>query len=353
MRVLVVTNLYPTSRSPFSGTFVEQQVQGLRRIGIEIDVLFVNRVEKGMKVYWELPRAVQSKLVSFNPNIVHVMYGGLMAEMVSYLVSPQPMIVSFCGTDLLGGSFFSFLRWVTVRMGVLASQLAAKRANGIIVKSENLVHALPKTIDLKKVWIIPNGIDLDRFHPLNKAEARRQLGWTERAYHIVVPGYPGHIRKRHDLAQSAVERLRNDGMEIELHLLFEVSHSEVPLWLNASNVLLLTSIHEGSPNIVKEALACNSPVVSTDVGDVRERIQGIQGCYLTLPDSQDISEKLRLAIRGSSRVQGRIEMQDLSLENVARKLNDVYRSVLDRQHTHCHVPEEARPLFDKSVGFHR
>ena len=351
MRVLVVTNLYPTKRSPSSGTFVEQQVQGLRRIGIEVDVLFLNRVEKGMMTYWGLRWALQSKLISFKPDIVHVMYGGIMAEVVSRLVVRQPTIVSFCGTDLLGGSFFSFLRWLTVRLGVWASQSAAKRVNGVIVKSENLVNALPKMIDSRMIWVIPNGIDLQRFHPLDRVEARRQLGWTDKAYHILVPGYPGHLRKRHDLAQAAVERLRNEGMNIELHLLFGMKHSDVPIWLNASNALLLTSIHEGSPNIVKEALACNIPVVSTDVGDVRERLHGIQGCYLILPDSQDVAEKIRLAVGGSCRVEGRRRMEDLSLESVARKLKDVYLTILDRENVQPLETEEAERPFAEPVKF--
>src|SRR4030095_2056880 len=94
------------------------------------------------------------------------------------------------------------------------------------------------------------------------------------------------------------------------------------------DVVLLTSLHEGSPNIVKEALACNRAVVSVDVGDVRERIEGIEGCYLALPEASDLAAKLRLCHAGPSRVAGRIKMQDLSLEHIARRLTEFYEDVL-------------------------
>jgi teichuronic acid biosynthesis glycosyltransferase TuaC len=93
-------------------------------------------------------------------------------------------------------------------------------------------------------------------------------------------------------------------------------------------VVLLTSLHEGSPNIVKEALACNIPVVSVDVGDVRERIQGIEGCYLAVPEPGDLAAKLQMVQAGSRRVVSRIKMQELSLKRVALQLKEFYSEVL-------------------------
>jgi teichuronic acid biosynthesis glycosyltransferase TuaC len=107
-----------------------------------------------------------------------------------------------------------------------------------------------------------------------------------------------------------------------------VPHEEVPIWLNASNVVLLTSLHEGSPNVVKEALACNIPVVSVDVGDVRERIQGIEGCYLAAPEPGDLAAKLQMVHAGSCRVVSWITMQELSLKRIALQLKEFYSEVL-------------------------
>jgi glycosyltransferase involved in cell wall biosynthesis len=109
-----------------------------------------------------------------------------------------------------------------------------------------------------------------------------------------------------------------------------VAHDEVPIWLNASDVILLTSLHEGSPNIIKEALACNLPVVSLDVGDVRERIQDVEGCYLALPEPSDLADKLSLVHEGPCRVTGRTMVQELSLERIALSLKEFYKELLTR-----------------------
>jgi len=106
-----------------------------------------------------------------------------------------------------------------------------------------------------------------------------------------------------------------------------VLHQDVPIWLNASDVVLLTSLHEGSPNVIKEALGCDVPIVSVDVGDVRERIQGVEGCYIALPTPADLAGKLAVVSAGERRVNGRASVQHLSLENIALCLKQFYADV--------------------------
>jgi len=101
------------------------------------------------------------------------------------------------------------------------------------------------------------------------------------------------------------------------------------MWLNASDIVLLTSLYEGSPTIIKEALACNVPIVSVDVGDVSKRIQGIEGCYLALPEPDDLATKLHMVLTGPHRVAGWAKMQGLSLERVALRLRDFYGELLE------------------------
>jgi glycosyltransferase involved in cell wall biosynthesis len=107
-----------------------------------------------------------------------------------------------------------------------------------------------------------------------------------------------------------------------------VSHNDVPVWFNASDVALLTSSHEGSPNVVKEALACDLPIVSVEVGDVLERIGGIDGCYIAAPNPEDLASKLSLAYFRGRRIAGRVSVQDLSLERVARRLKSFYQQIV-------------------------
>jgi teichuronic acid biosynthesis glycosyltransferase TuaC len=148
-------------------------------------------------------------------------------------------------------------------------------------------------------------------------------------FHILFPSNCENPIKRFDLALASVEAIRRSGIDAEVHQLQGVPHAEVPIWINASDVLLLTSAHEGSPNIVKEALACNVPVVSVDVGDIRERIQGIGGCYLALPEPLDLATKLKAVQERPCRVNGRTTMQDLSVEAIAVRLSEFYREILE------------------------
>jgi glycosyltransferase involved in cell wall biosynthesis len=311
------------------GTFVEQQVLGLRRSGLDVDVMLVNRCERGMRSYFSMAAELRSRIEQFQPDVVHAMYGGVLAERVTRIVKDRPTVVSFCGSDLLGELLSGSMRTIFSEYGILASHIAARRAVGIVVKSRNLEEALPATVSRSKVRIIPNGIDLERFRPLDQVDCRNKLGWDPDKFHILFPTNAGDPRKRLYLAQAAVDKANRSGLNVEMHQLRGVLHEEVPTWLNASDVVLLTSLHEGSPNVIKEALACNVPVVSVDVGDVRERISGIKGCYIALPDPHDLVVKLGLVGARGKRIEGRERMQALSLEQAALYLETFYHEVVE------------------------
>lgn len=329
MRVLALTNLYPTPRYPAMGTFVEQQVLGLIRSGLDVDVMHVDRYERGMRSYFTMGAELRSRIERFQPDVVHAMYGGVLAERVTRIVKDRPTVVSFCGSDLLGEYLSGSLRRISSEYGILASHIAARRADGIVVKSRNLEAALPSTVNRSKVRIIPNGIDLERFRPLDQVDCRNKLGWDPGKFHVLFPTNAGDPRKRLHLAQAAIDKANRSGLNAELHQLRGVPHEEVPIWLNASDVVLLTSLHEGSPNVIKEALACNVPVVSVDVGDVSERVEGIEGCHIAMVDPDDLGIKLGLVRARGERIDGRERMQALSLEQTALHLGSFYREVVE------------------------
>jgi teichuronic acid biosynthesis glycosyltransferase TuaC len=199
------------------------------------------------------------------------------------------------------------------------------RLGGLSVLSLNL----PVSVDRSKVRIIPSGINLERFNPLDQVDCRKKLGWSLNKFHVLFPANAGDPVKRPFLAQAAIEAANRSGVNAEMHTLRGVPHEEVPIWLNASDVVLLTSLHEGSPNIIKEALACDVPVVSVDVGDVGERISGIEGCYIALPNSDDLGAKLCLVRSREERIAGRESVRHLSLEETASKLMHFYHECLE------------------------
>jgi glycosyltransferase involved in cell wall biosynthesis len=318
--------MYPTPTAPAEGTFVAAQVDSLRAAGVHIELLHLLRRDSGRRVYRDLAKRVKSIVAATEPHVLHVMYGGVMADVTTRAVGDRPVVVSFCGSDLLGGATNGMINKLALRYGVLASRRAARRAAGVVVKSRNLFHALPKSIDRTRVWIVPNGVDFARFYPRDRSECQAMLGWDERCEHILFPALPTRPVKRFALAQAAVALLHGAG-RVELHALSGVPHDEVPIWVNAADVVLLTSAHEGSPNAVKEALACNVPVVSTDVGDVRERLADIDGCFIADATPEDLAAKLALVLERKRPVEARERIADLSLEPVAERLHEIYRLV--------------------------
>jgi glycosyltransferase involved in cell wall biosynthesis len=324
--------MYPTPRHPALGTFVEQQITGLRRIGLSVDVMVVDRWVRGMGSYLTMRTELRNHIKHFQPHLVHVMYGGILAEEATRACDNMPIVVSFCGSDLLGELLSGRVRRVISECGVLASHIAARRAFGIVVKSRNLEEALPGTVDRSKVKIIPNGIDLERFKPLEEAACRKQLGWKSNRFHVLFPTNAGDPRKRPGLAQAAIDLANLSGLNAEMHQLRGVHHEEVPIWLNASDVVLLTSLHEGSPNIIKEALACDVPIISVDVGDVGELIHGVDGCYIASADAQDLGAKLHLVGSKRGKIAGRRKVEHLSLEQTALNLRTFYLDVLQSHH---------------------
>jgi teichuronic acid biosynthesis glycosyltransferase TuaC len=328
MRILAITNMYPTCKVLPSGIFVEQQINGLRAIGLDVDLMFVERLEKGMTSYVGLGNRIRSRLAALQHTVVHVMYGGVMANIVTRAVKDRPTIVTFHGSDLLGENLSGCVRRIIAGYGVWASYRAARRASRIVTVSTVLRDALPHDIDRRKVRVIPCGIDLERFKPLDRRVCQNALGWDRNKFHVLFPANGGDPVKRFHLAQTAVKLLNASRIKAQIHQLRGVKNSEVPVWLNASDVLLLTSLHEGSPTIVKEALACDLPIVSVDVGDVRERLNGIAGCYLSSSRPEDLAAGLFTVYAGNRRVDGRVKMQALSLESIALQLKNVYEDLV-------------------------
>jgi len=323
--------MYPTSASPTGGVFIELQVRSLRQLGVDVEVVHFDRGSRGPRAYWRLGKKLKQAVERVQPALVHVAYGGVMAQLATSAVRDRPVLVQYWGSDLLGSRAEGALRRFTIHVGVLSSRRAAGRAAGAIVVSENLRAALPFGAAGGNVWVVPSGIDLERFLPLDQDESRSRLGWEGGPKHVLFPSSPRRPEKRYQLAQAAVEQLRAKGFEVELHALDGVAHTDVPTWMNASDVVLLTSTHEGSPNVVKEALACNVPVVAVDVGDVRQRLTNVQGCYVAAPTADDLAEKLGLVLSTGRRVDARDTLAEISLERIAQRLLDIYGTVLDEK----------------------
>lgn len=329
MKILAVTNMYPSAEFPSQGIFVQEQIKGLRAAGLEVRVLFVDRRRQGPQAYFGwLQNALRSAVAGFAPDVIHVMYGGVMADRIACHHHLRPVVVTFHGSDLLGENLSGWARRIISRHGVRCSRRAAKAAAGVVVVARHLMAALNGAVAADKIRVIPCGIDLERFKPMNPLACKRQLGWNPESFHALFASGNGDPVKRPRLAGAAVAQMINSSRPAELHHLAGVPNTEVPLWLNASDALLLTSLHEGSPTVVKEALACGLPVVSVDVGDVAERIEGIEGCHLAAAKPADLAAKLDLVRQRGERLDCRARLEALSIQSVAHKLKQFYEAIL-------------------------
>ncbi len=331
MRVLAVTNMYPSEECPGRGVFVYEQIQSLIAAGLTMRVLFVDRWQEGPSAYYRMGTQLAEVFKEFDPDLVHVTYGGVMAERIVRCHHARPTLVTFHGSDLLGENLSGWVRKLISRYGVWCSKRAAAAAEGVIVVARHLLRVLPRAAFKAKVRVLPCGIDLDRFRPMDPPSCRRQLKWREGCFHVLFASSNGDPVKRPWLAKAAVEEALRRGIPAELHYMSGVPHADVPVWLNASDALLLTSLHEGSPTVVKEALACGLPVISVDVGDVVERIEAIEGCHMARPNPADLAEKLSLVHQRQTRLDCRARVENLGLQNVARRLKDFYELVAGRE----------------------
>jgi glycosyltransferase involved in cell wall biosynthesis len=186
-----------------------------------------------------------------------------------------------------------------------------------------MLTALPGNVDRRKVFVIPDAVDLALFRPMDREECRDVLGWRRGICHVLMDAREPR-RKRTALARESFARAVALGVPAELHELRAVPHTDIPTWMNASDVFLFTSAQEGSPNTVKESLACNLPVVSVDVGDVKERISRVEGCHLVPPEPKEIAEAIREVWTTRRRVDGISAVGDFSIERTAARIADVY-----------------------------
>lgn len=253
---------------------------------------------------------------------MHAHYG--LCGVLAAGLRATPLVISFLGDDVLGtpgpdGQSTRASRWIAA-----AGRWAARRARAVIVKSAGLARAL----GVPGAHVVPNGVDLEHFRPLDRAACRRELALAPDRPLVLFAGDPRLPVKRFELARGAIERARADAPGVELLPLVDVARERVPALMNAVDCMLLTSRHEGSPNTVKEALACGLPVVAVDVGDVAERLAGVAPSAVAAADPAALAAALVGVLRAGTRSNGRDRVRDLSLAAVAQRIIAIYEQVL-------------------------
>lgn len=319
--VLMVSNHWGAKAfTPSVGIFIDRQIASLEKVGVRVDTFDIGTSHSPIhlaKRWLELRRVVRR----LNPDLVHAQYGTIIGFLSAFV--SRPVVISYCGNDLQAGASVSMVR---MYLGMLLSNMAALRARALVCKSVQLRQQL--WWFRNRAVVIPSGIDLELFSPGPRDIARKQLGWHCESPIVILNVRNDPVNKGLDLARAAMQIVRSRISEAELRLIENVEPNKMPLWYRAADVLLCTSLSEGSPNVVKEALACNLPVVSTSVGDVPERLAGVQPSAVVNRDAKLLGEALVQVLLERKRSNGREHVASLSLDNIARRIMDVYRIAL-------------------------
>lgn len=302
--------MYPSPQRPGSGAFVCQQVEQLRRFGHTVDVIDILGSQSKMN-YLRCTLDVVRMTSAVAYDIVHAHYGYSAYPAMFRLRAP--LVITLHGTDVIGQSIFERL----------STRAVSRFADAVIVVSEELRRRIPGIV-------IPCGVDLGVFKPYDRDKARARLGWPKDKHIVLFPFDPARPEKRYDLARASVERLVQEGVDAELTTVVNVPNGEMPWCYSAADALLLCSDYEGSPTSIKEALACNRPVVATDVGDVGELLNGIAGTRICPQEAGTIARNLREVFdwSRSSEFRGRAAMARYDQALTVEKIVGVYDDVL-------------------------
>ena len=295
--------------------FMNQQMAALEERGVSFTTLSVAGevaadVDRSPTDYLRtVPRVIREAGNGYD--LIHAHYG--LTGPMALAQLRKPVVLSLWGSDVHG----------PVKP---VSSACAPLCDEVVVMSEEMREALGR--DCR---VVPDGVDLDRFRPEPRERAREKVGWNDvgDAYQVLFPYSPEREVKNYPRARRIVNAADNLlDRSVELRTVYGVDHDEVPDYMNAADALLLTSRSEGSPNSVKEAMACNLPVVAVDVGDVRERLAGVEPSRVATGDEELLTGLMDVLERGE-RSNGREAAREVSVERTADRLLEIYERVAE------------------------
>jgi teichuronic acid biosynthesis glycosyltransferase TuaC len=328
MNILHIVGGLPSEEKPHYQPFIKAQIDSLSAKGLNIETLDLKGYKSPLN-YITSGKLIRRIVKEKNIQIIHAHYAycGLSAILAG---TKLPLVLSLMGSDLLGSA--NTKGNITLRgyFDRLFTRIISNFPARIIVKSDKMKAQLSSK---KNIDVIPNGVNFDLFKPLNLRNSRSELELNMDNFLILFLGNPDLKRKNFKLASQAADILikESGAKNIELINPFGISHNEITKYMNACDVLLLTSYWEGSPNVVKEAMACNLPVISTDVGDVSEIISGTKNCFIVPYDEGVITKKLKIVYDNRERSDGRERIQHLREDIIAERIIEIYRSVLNER----------------------
>jgi len=303
MRILIVASGNTKAVSPF----IIEQVESLKKIDIHIEYFLIKG--KGWTGYLKSLSKLKKKIKNKKFNLIHAHYG--LSGLLATLQRRIPVIITFHGSDI---NINKNYKW-----SFIASRLSSK--NIFVHKNQ------PKKLKvmLNEKDIIPCGINLKIFQPKDKVALRKKLDWDQKKVYILFSSSFDKPVKNVNLAYKSTQNIKNSEL-IELKNYTKIELSNL---MNAADLLLVTSFSETGPLIVKEAIACNCPVVSTDVGDVKEIIVKRKNSFVTSYNPKEIEAVIKKVIKLKKPVpKDELTLQEYDLNYAAQRIKVVYQECL-------------------------
>lgn len=317
MKILHVTTNYPTPEHPIFGIFVKEQIESLEKLGIDCDVFYCDGRNRGFRQY-----------ITYLPSLwKKAMFGGY--DIIHCHHALSAIILCLTGAPLLKKVVLSYQNDPSHEWGNACFRFFNVFFKAFIIKNTSDYY-----MKFPKMHYLPNGCNQDFFRPMDKTECRRKLGWDmDKQYIIYMDSNKGiRTQKRKDRFDETLHILNEKyGYMTEAVVMRNVRRELVPLYLNAADLHLISSDFEGSPNSVKECLCCNTPVVSTPVGNVPEMIGDIPGaCVVDGFDASVLAAACDMVLSSTVSFEGR-EMflaKGYGMAAVAERLKKIYEQIV-------------------------
>jgi teichuronic acid biosynthesis glycosyltransferase TuaC len=310
VNVLVLTNMYPTDAKPWFGIFVAEQVDELRRLGLDVSVLSFDGTED-RREYVRAARRFRRAVRHGSFDLVHAHYG--LTGAIAVTQRRLPVVTTFHGGDYSG-----LIRW---HAGV--SRVVARLCTPVVVTPDGIAR-----LRLQRAAVIPAGVDTGRFRPGDRRQARRELGLDDGAPYALLLGGRADANKRADLFDASVEAARTTIPDLQSLALEGLAREQVVTLMNAVDVGVLTSDYEGLPVAVREALACMTPVVSVPVGGVPDLLANLPGCAVVPRDAARLGTAIAGAVAAGKSQLLRERAEQTSAPAMAKRLAELYAQVL-------------------------
>jgi glycosyltransferase involved in cell wall biosynthesis len=304
----------------------DNQMQSIRDNGIDVHYGHLSK-RKSIFSLFKAGLRIRDICLNENIDIVHALWGST-TGFITTIFSPCPVVISFCGSDLLGTKDDEGNITFGGKINRFLSKTASYMSKHNITKTEQMRSMFPKKIRLRTT-VIPNGVDLRAFYPMDTFHAKEKLDFDTSKKHVLFFYTKGETVKNENMAKMVMSIIKDSIPEAELVVATKIPHENLLYYYNASDVMILTSYSEGSNNSIKEAITCNLPVVSVNVGDVWERLLNVKNCYVVKSYDPDLfAQKVIEILESRERSDGVKFSDSVSMPYIAHRLIKVYNNII-------------------------